>query len=384
MKSDDTTKMTADTSMSEASRDSVIIRTSILGIAANVFLSAFKAAVGFFSNSIAVVLDAVNNLSDALSSVITIVGTKLASKFPDKKHPLGYGRIEYMSAMFVSAIILYAGATSAVESVKKIIEPEKAEYSVASLVIIASSVLVKLLLGLFVRSQGKKTKSSALTSSGSDALFDAILSLSVLLSAIIFLVTGFSLEAYVGVLISIFIIKAGIEMMKETLDEMIGKRADPELTKRIKKLIAEEEGVRGAYDLVLNNYGTDKNYASVHVELPDTMTVDQLDVLTRKLEMKVFKETGVLLISVGVYSYNTKNDEASAIREDILRIVKAHDWAIQVHGFYVDIQAKSIRFDVVMSFDMKFSEGLAILCSEIKTKYPDYELTIAPDADISD
>ncbi|MCR4940531.1 MAG: cation diffusion facilitator family transporter [Treponemataceae bacterium] len=365
-------------------RDSVIIRTSILGIVANVFLSAFKAAVGILSNSIAVVLDAVNNLSDALSSVITIVGTKLASRFPDKKHPLGYGRIEYMSALLVAAIILYAGATSAVESVKKIIEPEKADYSAVSLVIIASSVLVKLLLGFYVRHQGKKTKSGALTSSGSDALFDAVLSLSVLLSAVIYLLTGLSLEAYVGVLISVFIIKAGIEMMKDTLDEVIGKRADSELTKKIKKLITAEEGVRGAYDLILNNYGTDRNYASVHVELPDSMTVDQVDVLTRKLEMKVYKETGVILTSVGVYSYNTKDDESSAIREKVLGIVKAHDWAIQLHGFYVDLQSKIIRFDVVMSFEIKFSEGLKILCDEIKTEFPAYKVIIAPDVDISD
>ncbi len=384
MKNDEAKNRADDSYMTSADRSRLIIKTSILGIAANVFLAAFKAAVGVLSNSIAVVLDAVNNFSDALSSVVTIVGTKLASKFPDKKHPLGYGRLEYMSALFVAAIILYAGGTSAIESVKKIIEPQKADYSMVSLVIIAASVIVKLVLGLYVKRQGKKTKSGALSSSGSDALFDAILSLSVFVSAVIYILTGISLEAYVGVLISVFIIKAGCEMMIETLDEIIGKRADPELVGKIKRLISAEDGVRGAYDLILNNYGTDKNYASVHVELPDSMTVEQVDVLTRKIESKVFKETGVILTGVGVYSYNTKNDEAASIREKIFKIVKSHDWAIQMHGFYADTVQKTIRFDVVMSFEMSFSEGLKILCAEIQSQFPEYKIIIAPDVDVSD
>ena len=171
----------------ELSRDKVIIRTSIIGILANVMLAAFKAIIGLASNSIAVILDAVNNLSDALSSIITIVGTKLAGKLPDKKHPLGYGRIEYLSAMIVSGIVLYAGITSAVESVKKIIHPEKPDYSVTSLIIIAVAVGVKIILGRFVKAQGEKVHSGSLIASGSDAMFDAILSSSVLASAIIFI-----------------------------------------------------------------------------------------------------------------------------------------------------------------------------------------------------
>ena len=197
-------------------RSKVIVRTSIVGIVTNVVLSAFKAVIGFITGSIAVTLDAVNNLSDALSSVITIVGAKLANKLPDKKHPLGYGRIEYLSAMIVAAIVLYAGGTSAVESVKKIITPEAADYSTVSLVIIAAAVVVKLVLGKYVKRQGERVNSGALVASGADALFDAILSASVLASAIVFVTTGISLEAYVGVLISLFIIKSGIEMLKDT------------------------------------------------------------------------------------------------------------------------------------------------------------------------
>ena len=278
----------------QLSRDKVIIRTSIIGILANVLLAAFKAAVGIASNSIAVVLDAVNNLSDALSSIITIVGTKLAGKLPDKKHPLGYGRIEYISAMIVSGIVLYAGITSAVESVKKIIHPEKPEYSIVSLVIIAVAVVVKIVLGRYVKAKGEEVNSGSLVASGSDAMFDAILSASVLACAIIFMVTGISLEAFVGAVISVIIIKSGVEMMIETLNEILGVRADEETTDKIKELLTGEEEVQGAYDLIMFNYGPDKNLASVHLELPDTMSVREADRLTRELERKVYKETGVV------------------------------------------------------------------------------------------
>ena len=374
-----------DMAEAQIGRDRVIIRTSIIGILTNVFLAAFKAAVGILSHSIAVTLDAVNNLSDALSSIITIIGTKLAGKLPDKKHPYGHGRIEYLSAMIVSGIVLYAGITSGVESVKKIIHPEKPDYSTISLVIIAVAVAVKIVLGRFVKAQGEKVNSGSLVASGADALNDAILSSSVLACALLFKLTSgkVALEAYVGLVIAVFIIKAGIEMMTETLDEILGHRADRETTVNVKKILNEEPGVQGAYDLYLYNYGPDKNYASVHLELPDTMTVKEVDQLTRRAEVRVYKETGVLLTGVGVYSYNTGNDEAAKIRNEVQRTVLEHDWAVQMHGFYVDTEKKVITFDVVLSFDVEPQEAIATLCEEVGRKYPGYDLQIVPDVDVS-
>lgn len=368
----------------EQSRDKVIIRTSIIGILTNVFLASFKAVIGLISNSIAVTLDAVNNLSDALSSIITIVGTKLAGKLPDKKHPLGHGRIEYLSAMIVSGIVLYAGITSTVESVKKIIHPEKPDYSVISLVFITVAVIVKIILGRYVKTKGEQVNSGSLIASGSDAMFDAILSASVLASAIIFMLSGFSLEAYVGLIISGFIIKAGIEMMIETINDILGVRVDKEKTDKIKNLLTEEPYVRGAYDLIMYNYGPDKYFASVHLELPDTMTAREIDKLTRKLEKKVYKETGVVLAGVGLYSYNTGNDEASEIQKDVRERVMSHDWAIQLHGFYIEVETKEITFDVVMSFDIKPHEGIKVIYDELKEAYPEYNIQIRPDVDVSD
>ncbi|MBR6312100.1 MAG: cation transporter [Oscillospiraceae bacterium] len=367
-----------------AERERTIVRTSVVGIVTNVLLAAFKAAVGLLSHSIAVTLDAVNNLSDALSSVVTIIGAKLGAKRPDKKHPLGYGRIEYLSSMIVAAIVLYAGITSLVESVKKIIKPEAADYGAVTIIIIAAAIVVKLILGTYVKRQGRKVKSGALAASGSDALFDAILSASVLASAVVYLIWHVSLEAYVGVVISGFIIKAGIEMMLETVNDIVGRRAEAELSGRVKALLAEEPEVRGAYDLTMFNFGPDKDYASVHIELPDTMTVDEVDRLTRSLQYKVYRETGVILTGIGVYSFNTTDAEAAAMREAVEKTVLSHDWALQVHGFYADTQAKTLRFDAVVSFDIDRAEALGIMTREIGELYPEYTVQIVPDTDVTD
>ncbi len=363
-------------------RERAIIRTSMIGVGTNVMLAVFKAIIGVISNSIAITLDAVNNISDALSSVITIIGTKLGAKEPDKNHPLGHGRIEYISSMVVAAIVLYAGITSLVESFKKIISPEKASYDIISLVIIAVAVLVKVLLGQYVKKQGIKHNSGALIASGSDALFDAVLSSSVLASAIIYLAFNISLEAYVGVLISIFIIKAGIEMMTETISDILGKRIDKEDTDKIKEIIAGEKEVRGVYDLIIFNFGPSKNYASVHIELDDIMTVEEVDVLTRKIEAKVYQQSGVILTGVGVYSHNTSNEEVAVIKNTVKEKVLSFDWALQMHGFYVDMEEKSIRLDVVISFDIEKEKALSILIESIRQLYPTYSIKITTDLDV--
>jgi cation diffusion facilitator family transporter len=367
-----------------ANREKTIVKTSIIGIVTNLFLVGFKAFVGLVSNSIAVILDAVNNLSDALSSIVTIIGAKLGAKQPDKKHPLGYGRIEYLSSMIVAALVLYAGITSLVESVKKIITPEPAEYNTVSIIIISVAIVVKLILGMYVKKKGKKVNSGALTASGSDALFDAILSASVLASAIVYLIWHVSLEAYVGVVIAGFIIKAGIEMMIETLNDIIGKREDAETTKQLKEIICSEEEVLGAYDVTLFNYGPNKNYGSVHVELPDTLQVDDVDRITRRIQQNVFRKTGIILTGIGVYSFNTSGDEAAAMRNAIQKIVMEHDWALQMHRFYADTEKKTLRFDVVLSFDVDRREAIETLHREICEAYPAYEVQVVPDVDMTD
>ena len=223
-----------------------------------------------------------------------------------------------------------------------------------------------------------------MVASGSDALFDAILSSSVLASAIIYLIWGVSLEAYVGVVIAGFIIKAGIEMMIETLNDIIGKREDAESTKELKEIICAEEKVLGAYDVTLFNYGPNKNYGSVHIELPDNLSVDDVDKITRRIQTDVFHKTGVILTGIGVYSYNTSDDEAAQMRNTVQKTVMAHDWALQMHGFYADTGEKTLRFDVVVSFDVNRKEALETLYGEIRELYPEYDVLIVPDVDMAD
>ena len=367
------------------SRDKVIVRTSVIGIAANLFLAGFKAAVGLLSHSIAIVLDAVNNLSDAASSIITIIGTKLAGKSPDKKHPFGYGRVEYLSAMVISVIVLYAGVTSLTESVKKIIHPETPDYSTATLIIVAAGVLVKIVLGRFVKSVGEKVNSDSLVNSGKDATLDSIISASTLVAAGIFLWKGVSLEAWLGAVISLIIIKSGVEMLRETLSKVLGERADAELAKEIKKTVLSFPEVNGAYDLVLNNYGPDTFNGSVHIEIPDTYTADQIDELLRTISVTVYQKHNVILTAIGVYSQNTTDEGRLQMQQAVYKEVLAVEHVLQVHAFYVNETKKTLRFDVVVSFDAKDRAAVyQQICEKVQAMYPDYTLQIALDTDFSE
>lgn len=372
-------------SLNDTSREKTIIKTSIIGIAANVFLAAFKAVIGLMTHSIAIVLDAVNNISDAGSSLITIIGTKLAGREPDKKHPFGYGRIEYLSAMIISVIVLYAGITSFTESVKKIISPQTPEYTGVSLVIVGAAVVVKIVLGKYVKSVGVKVNSDSLVNSGEDATLDSVISASTLAAAVIFLLWGLSLEAWLGAVISLVIIKSGFEMLKGTVSQILGERSDPELAKSIKQTVTEFDGVEGAYDLVLNNYGPDAWNGSVHIEVPDTYSADRLDRLIREIQTAVFSKHKVILTAIGVYSINTRDDEAKAIERKVREIVFSHEYILQMHGFYLTKETNTIRFDVVVSFDAPVRrEVYKDIIYDVQKAFPDHKLQIALDTDFSE
>ncbi len=369
----------------ETSRDRVIVRTSVVGILANVFLAAFKAFVGLTANSIAIVMDAVNNLSDAASSVITIVGTKLAVKEPDRKHPFGYGRIEYLSAMLISMLVLYAGVTALVESVKKIIHPETPDYSAAALIIVAAAVVVKIVLGRYVKRVGEKVNSDSLINSGEDATMDSVISASTLVAAGIYLIFGVSLEAWLGAVIALVIVKSGVEMLRDTLSKILGERADAQLVRDLKKTVAGFPGVSGAYDLVLHNYGPDAYNGSVHIEVPDTLSADELDKLIRKITAEVYQKHNVILTAIGVYSFNTKDAEAAEARRKVSQIVTAHPHVLQMHGFYLDKEEKTMRFDIIVSFDAADRRQVwREVCESVRKEFPDYTLQVAMDMDFSE
>ena len=376
---------TEDLNVDEASREKTIVKTSVIGILANVFLAAFKAFVGFTSNSIAIVMDAVNNLSDAASSVITIVGTKLAGKEADRKHPFGYGRIEYISAMGISFLVLYAGITAFIESVKKIIHPETPDYSFASIAIVTVAVLVKIILGRYVKAVGERVNSDSLINSGEDATLDSVISASTLVAALLYLFFSISLEAWLGAMIAVVIIKSGIEMLSDTLSKILGERADAALAVEIKKTITGYPDVNGAYDLVLHNYGPDSYNGSVHIEVPDTLTADDLDRMLRKITVDVYQKHNVILTAIGIYSDNTHNPEAIEIREKVREIAKKNPYVIQMHAFYLDKTEKSIRFDIVVSFDAPDRHLVYLdVLERTQQEFPGYDIQIAMDVDFSE
>ena len=369
----------------QTSRDKTIIRTSVIGILANVFLAAFKAFVGLTANSIAIVMDAVNNLSDAASSVITIVGTRLAGKEADRKHPFGYGRIEYLSAMLISFLVLYAGVTAFVESVKKILHPDTPDYSAAALVIVAAAVVVKVVLGRYVKRVGEKVNSDSLVNSGEDATLDSVISASTLAAAGIYLIFGLSLEAWLGAVIALVIIRSGLGMLRETLSKILGERADAQLVLDIKQTIRSFPEISGAYDLILHNYGPDSYNGSVHIEVPDTLSADELDRLTRKVYAEVYRKHDVILTGIGVYAFNTKDPEVAAVRDRVAQLVTAHPYVLQMHGFFMDKAEKSMRFDIIVSFDAAdrrqvFREA----CESVRKEFPDYTVQAAMDMDFSE
>jgi len=369
----------------ELTREKTIVKTSIIGIVANVLLAAFKAAVGLMANSIAIVLDAVNNISDAGSSLITIIGTKLAGREPDKKHPFGYGRIEYLSAMIISVIVLYAGITSFAESVKQIVHPETPDYNAVSLVIVAVAVAVKILLGRYVKGIGEKVNSDSLINSGKDAMLDSVISASTLVAAGIFLIFRISLEAWLGAVISLVIIKSGVEMLRDTISQILGERNDTELARGIRETVMSFPDIQGAYDLVLHNYGPDTWNGSIHIEVPDTYSADRLDQLIREITMKVLAEHHVILTAIGVYSVNTKDENVMQAQRKVQEIVLAHEHVRQIHGFYLLEDRKTMRFDVVVSFDAKDRKAVCREVTErVQKEFPDYQLQVTMDTDFAE
>ena len=365
-------------------RSKRIVQISVLGIVVNFIMSAAKGVVGMVTGSVAIMMDAVNNLSDMLGSVITIVGTKLAGKAPDKKHPYGYGRIEHISTVTISCLVLFAGFTALRESVSSILEPEAANYSAVSLAIVACAALTKFLLGRFVQREGKKYNADSLIASGTEAVFDSAVSLSTLVAAGISIVWHISVEGWLGALIAALILKAGVELLLQSLNDVIGARVDKKLSVNLKKDICKHPNVLGAYDLVLHRYGPDRMIGSVHVELPDEISAREIHRLTQDITGDVLRDYGITL-TVGIYATNTTNEESARMREALLGLVAQEPDILQMHGFYMDAEKQQVTFDLVIDFRSKRRiEIRDAVIEQMRERYPGYAFSVRLDRDYSD
>ena len=270
-------------------------------------------------------------------------------------------------------------------AVRKIIQPDTPDYSAVALIIVAVAVIVKIILGRYVKHTGEKVHSDSLINSGEDAMLDSIISASTLVAAAIYLIFHVSLEAWLGTIIALVIIKSGIGMLRDSLSQILGQRADAQLARDIKSTIGQHPEISGVYDLILNDYGPDAYNGSVHIEVADTMNADELDQLIRKVTEEVYQKHGVILAAIGVYSMNTRDPEAAAARKQIDEIAAGCPDVLQMHGFYMNQAEKQIRFDIVVSFDAKDRSAVyRKICEQTQKAFPDYRLQITMDTDFSE
>ena len=366
------------------SRFKSIILTSVIGILVNVALGVIKIIVGTVANSVAVISDAINNFADSVSSLVTVIAMAISGQKATKKHPFGFGRIEYFSSIIIAVLILFTGGQFLIESVKKILHPEPTSYTTLTLVLLVIAILAKILLGLYTRASGKKLNSPNLVASGQDALSDAVITGVTLVAAIVNLVNpDLHIDGFVGVLVSAFVLKAGLEILLDVVSKLMGERPDLELADQIMDEILKTEGIHGAYDLILHNYGPNVFIGDVNLELEDSMTIEDAYVLTKPLNVRILRDYGVFMY-FGFYSVNTKDPEIVAMREFLLEKAEEIPDILQIHAFYVDKEKKFMSFDVVFDFACKDQYAVEQELRRIlKEQYPDYRVEMVPDKDFT-
>lgn len=368
-------------------REKEIVKTSIIGIIGNFILVSFKAFVGIIAGSISIIMDAINNFTDALSSIITIIGTKLSNKKPTKKHPYGYGRIEYITSTLIAMLILFAGFMAIYESIKSIIDyfqnGTMPQFEIYSIIIISFAIIIKIMIGLYFRFKGKKIDSEPLKASGLDALFDSILSTSTLIGIIIAKYCNFYVEGYLGIIIGLFILKSGFEVLKEALSSLIGDRFDKEYISKIKEDILSINGVLGCYDLILNSYGHNKNIGSVHIGVNDKLDAKDIQRIERNISSLMFTKYNTIM-TIGIYAENFSDEFTKNTYKKIIDIISNYKNILQIHGFYIDDEIKLISFDLVISFDDNNPiETINKIKEEVNKLIKDYNIIINYDQDFS-
>jgi len=327
-------------------REKKILRTSAAGIVTNIFLAVLKIILGTVSGSIAVTSDAVNNLTDSSSSLITMIGTHLAGRQPTRRHPFGYGRIEYLTSMLIAVIVLLTGAEMTITSVKSVFHPSPVDFSPVTLVLIGLTVGVKVWLGLYTKRTGKAVQSGALTASGADALNDAVVSLVTLGSAVFYLFTRISIDAYTGALISLFVIRTGVSVLFETLGKILGERGSSTLALDIKREIASEPAVVSAHDLILHNYGPDVNTGSINLEINHTVTVGELYPALHRLQTRIYTKYHAYLV-FGIYAVDTESPLSREVRTVLSSFAADEHHCLGYHGVDIDEENRQIFCDVI-------------------------------------
>lgn len=361
-----------------------ITKTGFVGIITNIILSIVKILIGLAASSLAIVLDGINNLTDVGSSVVTIAGIQLASKPADKKHPMGYGRIEYLSALIVGIIICATGLFALRDAVTKIFNPTFGDYSALSFWTIFIAVFVKIALGLYTHKKGKETDSAALLGSGKDALFDALVGATTLLAMGTDVIFHVTIDGWVSTFISFVVIKAGWDLMHDVVGEILGARINPDLAQKIKTEISHYPEVLGVHDLFLDSYGPDQMIGSAHIAVNYKMTAQEIDVLSRKISMAIYSKFHIIL-TCGVYGVVSDDPEEQALFKRVTKVVMDNKEALSIHAFFWDRETNVVRFDIVRSFNVKHpDQWLGAIVRKLDKEIPGYTFKPLLDVDYSD
>lgn len=359
-------------------REGIITVTSALGILANVMIALVKIVIGLLVSSIAIISEGVNNATDVLSSVMTLLGAKLAQKHPDAKHPFGYGRIEYLSSLVIAGSILFTGIEMIITSVDHVFHPEELSVSYLSVGIIAFTALIKFFLGIYTIKMGNKAESGALIAVGKDCRNDSYASLITIVSSLIFLLAGVNLDAYAGIIISVLIVKVGFDSLKETLGDILGRPGDHDLAVKIYNEVMRTDGVLAAADMMLHNYGPDAWSGSVNVEMDHNKTVGEIYQELHRLQLRIMHEHRVTMV-FGIYAVDNDGEKIKVLRRQIADFIKQNEHIKSYHAVYIDSADSRIYCDFIVDYQLKDWDGVRTQFEDYMARqYPEYsvELTI--------
>ena len=338
-------------------REGIIVTTSGMGILVNLLIAVTKIVVGLISSSIAIISEGANNAGDALSSVMALIGAKLAKKHPDEKHPFGYGRIEYLCGLVIAVVILVTGIELLIGSAKRIFHPETLHISYLALVLVALSAAVKFFLGNYTVRMGRKVGSTALEAVGTDCKTDCFASIITIVSALIFLVFKWNVDAYAGVITSLLLIKAGVEALRETLGEILGRPGDKELAAKLYKEIRSTDGILAAVDMMLHNYGPEAWSGSVNVEIDHKKTVGETYQFLHELQLRIMHEYHVTMV-FGVYAVDYDGEYMKELRKTIAGFIRKQEHVKSFHAVYIDQRSDTIYCDFIVDYELKNWEEL--------------------------
>ena len=361
-------------------REGVVSATSLLNIIVNLFVAIMKIIVGLLASSIAIISEGVNNATDALSSTLTLIGTKLANKRPDADHPFGYGRIEYLTSLIISLFILVGGWEMLTSSIKLIFNPEELSISYVSLAVVMVSAIIKFALGVYTIKMGKKVDSSALEAVGVDCRNDSFVSLVTIGASLFYLLTGRSIDAYAGVFTSYLIIKAGYEILKDTISELLGRPGDKELVKSLYKEIRVTDGIINAVDMVLHNYGPDAYTGSVNVEIDHNKSVGDIYDFLRPLQIKLYQEYKVAMV-FGIYAVDNDSEESRTLRKQIAGFIQKQPHIKSYHAVYSDPKTNKLYCDLVVDYEGDYEVIYKDFVTYLSSLYPDKEIEINIDTE---